>query len=110
MTVNALLLDGWEETSTWGIDNGTFYAQLTPNGVSDVDGPQVWIIPPHFVVRDAQDLVRAIAEQTVASVDSVVAAMRRGAGPDDSEVLDRAAPPVPAQQIEQTTPSRLGGD
>jgi hypothetical protein len=39
----ALPLDGWDELSTWGFDTGqaSFFAQLTQNGRSDDDGPQV---------------------------------------------------------------------
>lgn len=82
MSINALLLDGWDETSTWGTDQGTCYAQLSPNGVPDDDFPQVWITPPRYAVLDAADLAREIAAATGASIDDVVLAMRRGAGPD----------------------------
>ncbi len=78
MSINALLLDGWDETSTWGVDNGTFYALLTRNGVSDVDGPQIWIAPPLHVIQDAPALARAIAATTGASADVVQRAMNSG--------------------------------
>lgn len=82
MSINALLLDGWDEASTWGTDEGRYYAQLTPNGVSDDDGPHVWITPPRYAVHDRADLAREISDATGASTDDVLLAMRRGANPD----------------------------
>lgn len=88
MSINALLLNGWDEASTWGDDNGVLYAQLTPNGVADDDGPQVWITPSDYELVDAHDLACAIAETTRTSVDQVVWAMRRGRGTDHRRSSD----------------------
>lgn len=81
MSIRALLLDGWDETSTWGVDNDMFYAQLTPNGVSDDGGPQVLLAAPQYLIQNVHDLARAIAEATGVSVDDAAAAMRRGSDP-----------------------------
>lgn len=46
MSIYAFHLQGWEELSTWGHDDDVYYAQLTRNGASDIDGPQVGL--PHL--------------------------------------------------------------
>ena len=51
VSVYMLDLPGWDGLSIWGWDDGLgcFYAQLTRNGNSDDDGPDVWITPgPRF--------------------------------------------------------------
>lgn len=95
MSINGLPLAGWDETSTWGVDGDTYYAQLTPNGVSDVDGPRVLIAPPRDLVREVSALAGAIAAVTNAPVEEVLAAMRRGVGPEDRPALGLLAPSVP---------------
>ena len=92
MSINGLPLAGWEETSTWGVDGDTYYAQLTPNGFSDVDGPQILIAPPRDVVQEVSALASAIAAATDAPVDEVLAAMHRGVGPEDQPALDLQLP------------------
>lgn len=78
MSIHALMLDGWEHTSTWGIEDGLYYAQLTRNGVSDFGGPQIWLSPPRHIVRRATDLLHMIADATGAPTEMVDEAMRRG--------------------------------
>ncbi|WP_308816664.1 hypothetical protein [Pseudonocardia alni] len=50
-----------ESGSIRGLDVDRYYAQLTPNGVDDADGPQIWIAPPTYVIGSVTDLVRTIA-------------------------------------------------
>jgi hypothetical protein len=47
MSIHGPVLDGWGDLRTWGYDDlmGSFYAQLTRNGHTDVAGPDVWIMP-----------------------------------------------------------------
>ncbi|MEV4416320.1 hypothetical protein [Catellatospora sp. NPDC049609] len=42
-SVNGLWLEGWDDKSVWGYDTGTqsYFAQLTRNGNSDDDGPDI---------------------------------------------------------------------
>lgn len=78
LRVNALMLDGWEHTSTWGVDDGLYYAQLSRNGVSDAGGPQICIGPPRHIVRSTTELLQTIADATGAPAATVDVAMRRG--------------------------------
>lgn len=78
MSVHVLMLDGWEHTSTWGIEDGLYYAQLTRNGVSDAEGPQIWISPPRHVFRSVTELLHAIAFATGVPAPVVDEAMSRG--------------------------------
>ncbi len=80
MSIYPLLLDGWEDTSTWGEDNGHLYAQLTRNGVSDDNGPEFWITPPHHpVVYSVDDLAHVIARATACGHEVVLRGMATGA-------------------------------
>lgn len=86
MSIYGLSLDGWDELSTWGFDtplghsaDGYFYAQLTRNGNSDDDGPDIWITPPDFpVIRTSEELAVVIADATSADLSAVYAAMHVG--------------------------------
>ncbi|MFG3701591.1 hypothetical protein ACGF5C_27320 [Micromonospora sp. NPDC047620] len=67
MSIYAVLIDGWDQRSTWGWDDGTrsYYAQLTRNGNSDDNGPEVWITPPAWPNLSAPEhLAMAIAAAT----------------------------------------------
>jgi hypothetical protein len=77
MSINALWLPGWDHASTWGLDEMTdsYYAQLTRNGHSDDDGPEIWITPPSEIVDSENQLARLIAERTGASLDNVQTAL-----------------------------------
>lgn len=84
MTINGLLLQGWEDLSTWGYDSGldSYYAQLTRNGNSDDDGPDIWITPPRWPAIPHPDaLARVIADATGTDVTTVHTAMDAGLGP-----------------------------
>ena len=75
----ALLLPGWEDLSIWGYDTGlrSFFAQLTRNGNSDDDGPDVWITPgaDFPAVTSPAQLQALIAGATGAKAADVTAAM-----------------------------------
>jgi hypothetical protein len=75
----ALFLPGWDGLSVWGYDSGTssFFAQLTRNGNSDDDGPDVWITPgARFpVVSSPAQLQALIAEVSGATSAAVATAM-----------------------------------
>jgi hypothetical protein len=76
VSIYGLLLPGWEELSTWGVDDGYLYAQLTRNGRSDDDGPEVQITPPGWpVLHTAAELSAVIARVTGAEPTEVLAAM-----------------------------------
>ncbi|MCM3850177.1 hypothetical protein ND486_28700 [Pseudonocardia sp. DR1-2] len=78
MSIYAFLLDGWDDASTWGLDGDLYYAQLTPNGVDDVDGPQVWIGPPTYILGRMTELAHGIAAALDLPLDLVDDAMARG--------------------------------
>jgi hypothetical protein len=84
MSIHGLLLDGWDDLSTWGYDDlmGSYYAQLTRNGHTDDDGPDVWITPgPAWpAVHHADVLAELIAEATGAPLQDVRAAMDDSSG------------------------------
>jgi hypothetical protein len=80
MSIYPLLLEGWEDASTWGDDNGNLYAQLTRNGISDDDGPEIWITPPYYpAVHTVAELAHAIAQATACDRDAVLHGMTTGA-------------------------------
>jgi hypothetical protein len=80
MSIYPLLLDGWDDTSTWGEDGGYLYAQLTRNGVADDNGPEVWITPPRYpVVYTAPELARVIAQATAIDQQAILHGMATGA-------------------------------
>ena len=80
MSIYPFVLTGWEDASTWGDDNGWLYAQLTPNGVSDRNGPKFWITAPHYpVVHTAPELAEVIARTTACAKPAVLHAMATGA-------------------------------
>lgn len=73
-----LLLDGWEGLSIWGFDAGTgsFFAQLTRNGNTDENGPDVWITPGRYpTITNPSELANLIARATGATAAAVAAAM-----------------------------------
>lgn len=77
-TIYPVLIDGWDDLSTWGWDSGvrSYYAQLTRNGNSDGDGPDVWITPPAWpVMQLPETLAQAIAQATGADLAAVRTAM-----------------------------------
>jgi hypothetical protein len=75
----ALFLPDWDDLSIWGYDSGTssFFAQLTRNGNSDDNGPDVWITPgPRFpVVTSPAQLQALIADVVGATAADVAVAM-----------------------------------
>lgn len=84
MTIYGLALDGWAARSTWGWDEqlGCYYAQLTRDGNSDADGPDVWITPGRRFPRvtSVDILAPMIAvELRTADVQAVYDAMNTGA-------------------------------
>ena len=72
---------------------GSFYAQLTRNGHSDDDGPDVWITPGSSwpAIHHADVLAELIAEATGAPLQDVRAAM--DADPDAGVELPAWRPP-----------------
>ncbi|MEV6349434.1 hypothetical protein [Actinoplanes sp. NPDC051851] len=55
---------------------GSYYAQLTRNGRSDADGPEVWITPPTWpVMVNSLLLAHVIARVTETDFAIVKAAM-----------------------------------
>jgi hypothetical protein len=79
MSIYPLLLQGWDDASTWGEDNGHLYAQLTRNGVSK-DGPEFWITPPRYpAVLIAADLAQVVAQATACGQETVLRGMATGA-------------------------------
>ena len=80
MNIYPLLLEGGEDTSTWGEDSGQLYAQLTRNGVSDDNGPEFWITPHRYpAVHTVVDLSHIIARVTASGQDAVLRGMTTGA-------------------------------
>ena len=82
MSIFPVALDGWDQLSTWGWDEtqGCLYAQLTPNGESDDNGPKHWLTPPVLNTRDQAVLVAEIARRTGRTEQEVDAAL--GSGPE----------------------------
>ena len=81
MSIYGFMLDGWDHQSTWGYDDGigSLYAQLTRNGNSDDNGPDIWLTPPTIpAVRDPAQLARIIANATEADLADVHDAMNDG--------------------------------
>lgn len=119
MSIYPFVLTGWEDASTWGDDNGWLYAQLTPNGVSDRNGPKFWITPPHYpVVHTAPELAEVIARTTACAKPAVLHAMATGAAVmrvSDAEwrrlfpELTRADLPASTQEV-PTMATRLDRD
>ena len=73
-----VLIDGWDHLSTWGWDSsiGSYYAQLTRNGNSDANGPDVWITPPTWpVMQLPETLTQAISRTTGSDLAAVQVAM-----------------------------------
>lgn len=99
VSIYVFLLDGWDDASTWGLDGDHYYAQLTPNGVDEADGPQLWIAPPAYVISRVDELVRIVAaglDLPPVVIDQAMArglAMSRGesVGPVD---ISWVAPPL----------------
>jgi hypothetical protein len=81
MSIYGLALAGWDELSTWGYDEGagSLYAQLTRNGNSDDDGPDIGIVPPAFpTVLVPTELATVIAAATGSALPAVYVAMNAG--------------------------------
>ena len=80
-SIYPVFLDGWDELSTWGFDSGadSYYAQLTRNGNSDDDGPDIWITPPTWppMARPAE-LAQAVATATGVDLSTVRNALNDG--------------------------------
>ncbi|WP_156819501.1 hypothetical protein [Pseudonocardia sp. HH130630-07] len=111
MSIYAFLLDGWDYASTWGLDGDHYYAQLTPNGVDDADGPQVWIGPPTHLVGTVTEMVHGIAAALDLPLDLVDEAMARGSAACRGEPVmpvpvsgAAVCPPTPFRQ----PPTRFG--
>jgi hypothetical protein len=81
MSIYGLALAGWDELSTWGYDEGagSLYAQLTRNGNSDDDGPDIGIVPPAFpTLLVPTELATVIAAATGSALPAVYLAMNAG--------------------------------
>jgi hypothetical protein len=81
MSIYGLALAGWDELSTWGYDEGagSLYAQLTRNGNSDDDGPDIGIVPHAFpTVLVPTELATVIATATGSALPAVYLAMNAG--------------------------------
>ncbi|MER7009465.1 hypothetical protein ABT297_41350 [Dactylosporangium sp. NPDC000555] len=81
MSIYAVFLDGWDHKSTWGWDDGvgSYYAQMTGNGKSDANGPEIWITPPTFPeIMSPAALAEAIARATGENLGAVQRAMNDG--------------------------------
>ncbi|WP_202902320.1 hypothetical protein [Salinispora pacifica] len=110
MSIYAVLIDGWDHRSTWGWDDGTrsLYAQLTRNGNSDDNGPDVWITPPatpRILLPEA--LAKAIAHVTGTNLATVHAAMNDSLDQEGQHLRLPAVPgrrPVPAPAPEDVRP------
>jgi hypothetical protein len=97
MSIYPLLLDGWEHASTWGEDCGHLYAQLTRNGVSDDNGPDLWITPPRYpAVHTVAGLAHAIARATACSEEIVLRGMAAGAAVAGATPAERQRLNLPA--------------
>ncbi len=96
VSLYAFMLDGWEDVSTWGLDGHHYYAQLTPNGVDDADGPQVRIGPPTNVVAGVTELIHDISVAIDQPLDLVDEAMARGVAMARGERVVPVTPPWPA--------------
>ena len=80
MSIYPLLLDGWDDTSTWGEDRGQLYAQLTRNGVSDDNGPEFWITPPRYPrFARGPELANLMERSTACGHEAVLRGMAIGA-------------------------------
>jgi hypothetical protein len=80
MSIYPLLLEGWEDASTWGEGSGQLYAQLTRNGVSDDNGAEFWITPPRYpIVHTVPELAHVIAQTTACAQQTVLHGMGTGA-------------------------------
>lgn len=97
MSIYALALDGWDELSTWGYDSGigSFYAQLTRNGQSDDNGPEIWITPGgrYPIISTPSELATTVATEVGAELPHVHAAMNDAIeqGPPESMRLSPEA-------------------
>lgn len=81
MSIYALMIDGWERKSTWGYDEAirSLYAQLTRNGNSDDDGPDVWLTPPRIpAILAPATLAKYIAQAIGVCLATVHAGMNEG--------------------------------
>jgi hypothetical protein len=101
MSIYPLLLPGWEDLSTWGIDTDYFYAQLTRNGHSDDNGPDFAITPPNYpTCGTAHQLAAAISRVTGAEPATVLHAMAAGVDPQTRQALglpsEQPSPPARA--------------
>jgi hypothetical protein len=111
MSRYGLWLEGWDHSSIWGYDPPleTFYAQLTRDGTSDDDGPEIWITPPTYPdVRSAGDLALLIAKATGAGLAAGRTAMDpglRNAG--DPEQWLHSPTPLPRPAAPTKTAARL---
>jgi hypothetical protein len=89
MSIYAVFLDGWDHKSTWGWDDGvgSYYAQMTRNGKSDANGPEIWITPPTFpAIMSPEALAEAIAHATGEDLQAVQRAMNDGLDGDEGHL------------------------
>jgi hypothetical protein len=90
MSIYPLLLDGWEDVSTWGEDGGHLCAQLTRNGATDIDGLEFWITPPRYpVIHTVTELAHVIARATACGQETVLHGMATGAAIAGASPADR---------------------
>jgi hypothetical protein len=82
MSVYPLALPGWDELSTWGWDDAaqSWYAQLTPNGGDDSNGPQIWLAGVPTPYRTEVELMTAIIQSTGVQPTDALNAMRDNIG------------------------------
>ena len=81
MSINALWLDGWDELSTWGYDDReeSYYAQLTRNGGTDDNGPEIWVSTAAGwpAITSPAVLAEVIARCTKQPLETVRSAMKQ---------------------------------
>ncbi|MGC1734639.1 MAG: hypothetical protein WA731_18640 [Pseudonocardiaceae bacterium] len=109
MSIYGLRLAGCDELSTWGYDAsaGSLYAQLTRNGNSDDDGPDIWITPPDFpVVLVPTALAAAIAAATGSELAAVYVAMNGGLDGQTDDMAQALRLPAPDHDPLTTQPEQ----
>ena len=83
MSIRPFTLDGWEDESAWGFDDGlgSYYAKLTRNGSDHGDGPEIWITRGWngiALVGSEDQLVELISQATGIASPQVYTAMHAG--------------------------------
>lgn len=109
----ALWLNGWDDQSIWGWDSPThtLFAQLTRNGSSDADGPDIWVNPRKPVLMP-ETLAKIIAAETGAELAAVHAAMNEGLPPGRHPLrlpdTPGELPPIPKTPEEENPYKGMG--